>query len=61
MIILSQDHFVGALQLYLQGRDTYAIAFSTVCLKEAPENTHLFTFAVETVTEAKLHIVEIDH
>ena len=58
---------VGALQLYSrerslsQGIEAHAAAFGTIRLEGAPADTKLFTFANRSATNAKLHVVEIDH
>lgn len=62
-----QGRVVGAMQLYSRERgisqpiEAHAAAFGTVRLEGAPADTRVFTFAVRTVSGAKLHVVEIDH
>ncbi|KAI1110847.1 clathrin heavy chain-like protein [Nemania sp. NC0429] len=62
-----QGRVVGSLQLYSKDRgisqaiEGHAATFGTIRLDGAAEDTKLFTFAVRTATNAKLHIVEIDH
>lgn len=57
----------GAMQLYSLERsqsqpiEGHTAAFATIKFEDHPAETKLFTFAVRTVTGAKLHIVEIDH
>ena len=58
---------VGAMQLYSRDRgisqaiEAHAAAFGTIRLEGAPADTRVFSFAVRNATNAKLHVVEIDH
>ncbi|KAI9683353.1 MAG: hypothetical protein M1829_005424 [Trizodia sp. TS-e1964] len=62
-----QGRVVGAMQLFSQDRgisqaiEGHAAAFGTTRIEGAPADTKLFTFAVRTVSGAKLHVVEVDH
>lgn len=62
-----QGRVVGALQLYSRDRgisqaiEAHAAAFGTLHLEGAPADTRVFSFAVRNATNAKLHVVEIDH